>query len=291
MGFPQVMGVGYDTVNHALIGQLGLGLLFGITLAKLVATAASIGLGVPAGLIGPTLFLGATLGGFIGLLAAIAFPSLAVHTGFYALLGMGAMMGATLQAPLAALTAVLELTGNPAIILPSMLAIVSAGLTSSELFGKSSIFLTLLRARGLDYRNDPLTQALRRTGVASIMERDFVRHDRHIAPAAAKALLADSPYWVLIDNEGTPVALMPAIDLARQIDADEVSDSIDMLEIPAKRLQLSRIHLQATLQQALATMEQENAEALVIERMTAPMIKQAYGVITREQIEAAYRKG
>jgi H+/Cl- antiporter ClcA len=62
---------------------------------------------------------------------------------------MGAMMGATLNAPLAALTALLELTYNHHIILPAMLAIVAAGLTSGQLFGTSSIFLHMLQMRGL----------------------------------------------------------------------------------------------------------------------------------------------
>jgi len=59
------------------------------------------------------------------------------------MLGMGAMMGATLQAPLAALLAMLELTANPNIILPGMLAVVVSGIVSSHLFGRESVFLTL----------------------------------------------------------------------------------------------------------------------------------------------------
>ena len=72
------------------------------------------------------------------------------------------VVGATLQAPLAALTAILELTANPNIILPGMLALITAGLISRELFGMDSVYQVLLRARGLDYHHNPLTQALHR---------------------------------------------------------------------------------------------------------------------------------
>lgn len=85
------------------------------------------------------------------------------------------MMGATLQAPLAALTAVFELTNNPNIILPGMLAIVTASLTASQLFGQCSIYRMLMQLRGIDYRHDPMTQALRRVGVANVMNRKVQR--------------------------------------------------------------------------------------------------------------------
>ena len=63
------MGIGYDTVNQALVGQLGLVALLTIALAKILATALGIGLGLPGGLIGPTMVIGATAGGAIGLAA------------------------------------------------------------------------------------------------------------------------------------------------------------------------------------------------------------------------------
>ncbi|MGE5526181.1 MAG: chloride channel protein, partial [Rhodospirillaceae bacterium] len=65
-------------------------------------------------------------------------------------LGMGAMMGATLQAPLAALLAVLELTGNPYLVLPGILAIVTASLSAKQLFGCESIFFVQAREQGFD---------------------------------------------------------------------------------------------------------------------------------------------
>ena len=85
------------------------------------------------------------------------------------------MMGASIQAPLAALTAMIELTYSPQIVMPGMLAVVIAGLTASELFGKESIFSAVLKAAGMDYNADPVTQALGRIGVASVMQRNYAR--------------------------------------------------------------------------------------------------------------------
>ncbi len=90
---PQVMGVGYDTVNSALMGEIGIGLLLLVLAAKVFATVASIGLGIPGGNIGPVLFIGACLGSAVGLLLNQVSGGGLVDVGLYALLGMGAMMG------------------------------------------------------------------------------------------------------------------------------------------------------------------------------------------------------
>ncbi len=144
---PQIMGIGYDTVGAALLGQLTLMALVGIVAFKLLATTAGVGLGLPGGLIGPMLVIGAAAGGALGIVGASIAPQYASSSAFYALIGMGAMMAGTLHAPLAALTAMLELTGNPNIIWPGMLAAIAAFGTSRELFRRQPVFETLLSAQ------------------------------------------------------------------------------------------------------------------------------------------------
>ena len=70
------------------------------------------------------------------------------------MLGMAAMMAAVLQAPLAALVAVLELTANPNVILPAMLVVVGAMLVVSEVFKQRSVFLETLERLGIRYPPD-----------------------------------------------------------------------------------------------------------------------------------------
>ncbi|MEZ5584746.1 MAG: chloride channel protein [Candidatus Competibacteraceae bacterium] len=135
-----------------------------VLFCKLLATAVGLGFGLPGGVIGPTLMLGALAGGAIGALVTLTDPQHSSSPALYAMLGMGAMMGATLNAPLAALTAVLELTANPYIILPAMLAIVTAELTCHHGFHTPSIFLKLMEVRGLEYPSNPISQFLRRLG-------------------------------------------------------------------------------------------------------------------------------
>jgi CIC family chloride channel protein len=295
---PETMGIGYDTVNATINGQLGFWLLIGAGVAKLLITSLTIGLGMPSGVIGPTLFMGATLGGAMGLIGAQIVPEHASSVGFYAMLGMGAMMGAVLQAPLAALMALMELTRNPNIILPGMLIITISSLVTSEAFGKRSLFLTILKNQGLSYQNSPVIQALRRVSVGAIMDRSILRTERHLSVEEARKVLKSEPKWLVVEGSNGPTALLPAVDLARYLeDTDKLvtekemdaPTDIDLMDIPANRRDVAPVQYQATLEEALDEFDATNAEALYVQRAVAPMIQRVYGVVLKSDIESYYQ--
>jgi len=284
---PEVMGIGYDTVDNVFLGEIGITALLLILIFKLIATVISIGFSLPAGLIGPTLFIGAMAGSIIGLVLGLL-PVELSHPGLYAMLGMGAMMGATLQAPLAALLTLLELTGNQNIIFPGMLAIVSASLASKELFDVSSVYLSQMKEIGLDYRNDPIAQSLRRLAVASVMNKEFTIIQTELNRQQAESILAKAPHWLVISRDDCNL-LMPAADLARHLEENH-DDTIQVMEIPSKRKQLTPVIQQSTLQQALKILDESEAEALYVIRPLGTSADQIFGIVTRQDIEEAYRQ-
>ena len=296
IALPQVMGIGYDTINSILLLQLSTVTIVLLVLAKTITTASAIGLGMPAGLIGPVLFIGAAAGGSIGISIANVSTS-SVDIVFYAILGMAAMMAATLQAPLAALIYLLELTANQAIILPGMTAVITASLVTGVVFGKSSIYRHLMLAIGLDYRTSPLSKALRRIGVASVMERNIIHKPRIMTHTEARDLLNNEPRWILLNDEQDhrKNSLLPATDLARYLNEldeaqqDQTTTKLDLLKIPAKRLDTAAITIIATLQEAYEKMESEQCEVLFIKGAHGTSKQRIYGVITREHIESSYR--
>lgn len=298
---PEVMGIGYDTVNSTINNDLPFWVLLGVGVAKLIITAVTIGLGMPSGVIGPTLFIGATLGGAMGLIGANVAPDLASSVGFYAMLGMGAMMGAVLQAPLAALMALLELTRNSHIILPAMLIITTSSLIASEVFGQKSIFLTVLKSQGLSYQNSPIIQALRRVSVGAIMDRSILRTDRRLSYKQARDILKSEPKWLVVEGNKGPTSILPSVDLARYLDdipapheqesdkKDAAEELIDLMEIPANRKDVAPVQYQATLEEALNEFESTLAEALYVQRHVAPTIQRIYGVLLKSDIENYYQ--
>ncbi len=290
LAVPEVMGVGYDTVGRILLGELGLVLLIALVAAKLIASTAAVGMGIPGGLIGPTVVIGAAAGGALGHLGQLLMPGLASPPAFYAMVGLGAMMGATLRAPLAALTAMLELTYNPNIIMPGMLTIAAASLCASELFGKDSVFLHQLRLKGRHIRNRAVLQSLSRLGIARIMDRSISVAPRQVGREELTEILSSDPRWLLIREppNGEPLALLAAADLLQYLAVEPDAASVDLLGIPARRLEPAPIELQASLREALDVFQESDAEALYVVHQPAPGFQRYYGVVTRQDLENQY---
>lgn len=285
--WPEVMGGGYDTIESLFNHTEPVLFLAGLLLAKCLLTPVVIGLGIPAGLIGPTLFIGAVAGALLGTLGAVITGT--AHTGLYAMLGMGAMMAALLNAPLAALLAMLEFTQNTGIILPGMLAILVANLTTRFGFGLPSIFHASLQRQGLDLRQAPLAQILSRAAVGSLMQRDFRQTPAQLTLAEARRLLADKPHWLLVNTDSRPV-LMPPADLRQHMDtlAEESDEDtpIDLLSLPAQRADIEPLLYRATLKEALDQMQQKQLSyLLVVSNRDEPL-----GLISRQQIEEYYNR-
>ncbi len=289
IGFPQVLGIGYDTVSEALSGQLGVALLLGILLAKIIATGSAVALGVPGGVVGPTLFMGAMLGSSLGHVVTAAAPAFASEIGFYTLLGMTALMGAMFRAPLAALLAILELTYSPTVIFPGMLAIVVAELVRSELFHQTSFFRSLLQARGLDINMNPLTQALQRIGVASQMSTRFVVLPPNAVGDEVRGALEREPHWILLQSGDAPDTVLPAIDVVRYLEEFPDIDRVDLANIPAKRDAVEGIHKRGSLLDAEKKMREAGVNMLYVYDMPAPAMRRIRGVIDRGIIESSYR--
>lgn len=283
---PQVLGMGYDTVNAAILGDIALSALALILLAKLVASAACVAVGIPGGLIGPTIVMGAMVGGLFAH-AGNFIPGISSAHGLFVMLGMGAMMSAALQAPLAGMLAILELTANPHLILPAMLAVVSANVTAKEVFKQDSVFAMLMGDAGLDYRNDPVSQSLRRIGVSSVMNRNFVESIVEVTIDQARTLLSDTPQWIVVRRDDDSRSLLPASDLARFLEEHD-SEMVNLLAIPAQRRELAPIHMQASMQEARTTLEQDNVEALFVRRQIAPLNFRIFGVLLRQDVESSY---
>lgn len=134
---PQVMGVGYAATDAALNQSLTLQILFALVIAKTVATAISIGCGFGGGVFTPSLMIGAMLGGAYGILVTQIFPDYSAGAGAYTIIGMGAVAAAVLGAPISTTLIVFELTGDYALTIAVMVAVVIASVITQQFLGKS----------------------------------------------------------------------------------------------------------------------------------------------------------
>lgn len=134
--YPQLFGNGKDMARDVFLSGGGFALLFALFALKPLVTALCLGSGASGGLFTPTMSTGAVLGGFLGMAWSLLWPGTPV--GAYAIIGAAAMIGAAMQAPLAALALVLELTHSGfALMIPMMAATMIATATSRYIDGYS----------------------------------------------------------------------------------------------------------------------------------------------------------
>ncbi len=129
---PQILSGGYGTIQQALMGNLPITLMFTLAFLKIAATSFTISSGGSGGVFGPSLFIGAMLGGAVGQLAHAWFPGVVSSPGAFALVGMAAFFAGVAKAPLGALLMVCEMTGGYQLIVPIMFTSVVAILLSQH---------------------------------------------------------------------------------------------------------------------------------------------------------------
>lgn len=290
---PEIMGTGYDTLADALNGVLTLEILLLVVLAKLAVTALATGLGMFGGLIGPSLVIGGCLGGALGLIGGDLMP-VAIDPKFSVLLGMVAMMGAVLNAPMAALVATLELSHSPEMIFPSMLTVVVACLTLKQGFGSEGVFTEQLRHHGHDILSDHGKGFLSRVGVASVMNKSFVICDPDLSLGQAKALASQPPIWLLVkgtdaDTDTDTLQLMQTAELARWLESAELgemeaTDRLQFSEMNLASYASVEIDSLASLHEASNRLRSAEAEALVVVPVIKSEAKPVLGVITKTNI-------
>ena len=129
---PRILSGGYGTIQQALMGELPVVLMFTLAFLKIVATSCTISSGGSGGVFGPSLFIGAMLGGAVGQLAHAWFPGIVSSPGAFALVGMAAFFAGVAKAPLGALLMVCEMTAGYQLIVPIMFTSVVAILLSQR---------------------------------------------------------------------------------------------------------------------------------------------------------------
>lgn len=290
---PHILGIGYDSVNLSLVGGLGLSTLLILVVVKLIATSISAGLGMPIGIIGPSLLIGACIGGLFAIGSRDGWPLIASNDSLYVLMGMGAMMGAVLNAPLAALMALLELTNNANIILPAMLTIVIATLTTKEVFGIESFHQTVLERQGNQHVITPMMRALSHIGVTRVMNHQVEFCLRSMPMAELQQIIAVAPRWVVVeDPKGNTLLSGPELEAAFCDEEFAAADTkIDVLALAVEQRPISSIGFQANLAEAWEVLRQNQAYAVYVKSTAGPFTPLFKGILTRSDIENHYTQG
>ncbi|USR59340.1 H(+)/Cl(-) exchange transporter ClcA [Lelliottia amnigena] len=140
---PETSGGGFSLIPIAAAGNFSIGMLLFLFFTRVITTLLCFSSGAPGGIFAPMLALGTLLGTAFGMAAAVGFPAYHLEAGTFAIAGMGALLAASLRAPLTGILLVLEMTDNYQLILPMIITCLGATLLAQFLGGKP-LYSTIL---------------------------------------------------------------------------------------------------------------------------------------------------
>jgi H+/Cl- antiporter ClcA/CBS domain-containing protein len=292
--FPQVTGIGYETIEAMLQDvQFSLLLLISILAIKMLMTAVSLGSGLVGGLFAPSMFLGATTGAIYGKSLVLLFPALSSQIAAppaYAMVGMAAVLASSARAPLTSILLMFELTRDYRIVLPVM-ACVGLSIWAIERMNPKSKSPDKLDKLALSVQPDRNLAILQNLQVRDAMDTEYLRlSDRLDILAAGLKLTQNNCHSALvIDDRQELLGIITLHDLSRAIAQAEASLQPD-------RLLTENVGSICTKHLFYADIDEPITEA--IDRMTArglhqlPVIDKSHpdlvvGILQQERIALA----
>ncbi|MFQ3248598.1 chloride channel protein [Glaciecola sp.] len=251
---PQALGAEFVAMETLLGSDPQLSFLLLIFTLKFILAVVAIGLGVPGGIIGAVMVIG-MLAGVILLQPLYSISGESEMTSTFALLGLAGMLAAVLHAPMAALSAVMELSASSQVILPAIIVIVCAYVTSKQLCKNRSIFIQQLEFQNLPYTTSSIRDVLQETGVMAIMQSQF----KHFIDAPKEAL-----HKYLQANPGDVVVQEQVFELDRQYQIVSMDISLQDGGLPITIHQMEGLSDQSTMAEVYETLHKQRQGAVYI---------------------------
>lgn len=281
-----LLGVGYEGINKALSGELAIGVLLGYLGLKILATSFTLGSGGSGGVFAPSLFMGAMLGTAVGNMFGAVFPSLTAPAGAYGIVGMAAVFAGGARAPFSAILIIFELTGNYAIILPLMTAVVISTLVSRAISRESIYTLKLLR-RGINLDQEELGDVLRSTTVKEAMTHDYPTVNETLPVNQLIRLFQKTGHhgFPVINDDGLITGIVTDTDIARHLSSEAGEQRQTAAHIAQRDPYV--VYPDQTLDRLIEAIEESEARLPVVSREE----KNKYlGVIGRHELISTYSK-
>ncbi len=294
---PQIMSIGYGTVGSVLLEQinpvlLGFALPISIFLAvilfsKLLVTVISFSAGFPGGLLGPSLFLGAMVGGLFGGIIHDISPAFTESSGAYALVASGALTAAALQAPITIIIMVFELTSAYHIMLPLMAACIVATLIK-RVFGEESVFTEALVESGIETGWGLERSWMRAVSVKQIPWKAIPSISEHARLEEVKQIYISSGKGCVqvVDDDGLMVGIITFHDLQECLLDAALDQVVVAAEIANKKV--LTISEDDSLLNAITLLDRVEFEQMPVVAADNP--RKVLGVLSRNAVFSKYHK-
>ena len=279
---PAVMGVGYQYVGDALNDSLTLKLMLTLLVLKLVATVVSYASGNAGGIFGPSLFLGAMLGGAVGSVAQHFFPSHVAAPGAYALVGMGTAFAGIVRAPMTSVVMIFEITRDYAVIVPLMLSNLVSYFIASRL-QKEPIYEVLAEQDGIHLPKFGSRQQTRRLVMQAMQPPGQVLSAGESIQRAVE-LTREGPLrtWVVTNSQGV-LGLLTREQLEGAADKGNPDVPVHTL---LKAGEFPHVHADHSLDDVLDRMGAFRVDVLPV--VSRANVHQLLGVVRLQDVMEAY---
>jgi chloride channel protein, CIC family len=282
---PQVLGVGYGYVGQVLNGGMAFKLMAILVVLKLVAVTTSYGSGNAGGIFGPSLFIGAMLGGAVGTVAHHLFPMHTATPGAYALVGMGTLFAGVVRAPMTSVLMIFETTRDYAVIVPLMISNLVSLFISSQL-QRETIYDALSLQDGIHL---PSAETRREQGerqVSGAMREatEILPAELTVQEAIEKIRASEFRAWPVMNRRGVAgvISLLTLEKELVQNAAKPLSEIVTARAFP-------HVHSDQTFDVALNRMGAAQLEVLPV--VNRANIYKLEGVITLHDILDSYGVG
>lgn len=290
---PDVLGVGYGVVGKALNGQLAIAAMALLVGLKIVATATCYASGNAGGIFGPSLFMGAMMGGAVGGVAHLLLPDYTGSVGAYALVGMGAAFAGIVRVPLTSVIMIFEMTRDYSIIVPLMIANLISYYISSRL-QHEPIYEALQHQDGIHLPSGARArESFLMVGHAYRPAAQVLSATETVSQAAASAD-RDRGAWPVVDQHGLR-GMIAATQLDEAVQAGRGGETLGGLVPdpgPIEHLaavNFPHLHADHPLDAAMHRLAQSGLPVLPVVSRTN--VRDVQGTISLPDVLAAYRIG
>jgi len=281
-------GADYGSMDAVLSSDLTLGLamLAGLLVLKLLATSVTLGSGGSGGIFAPSLFMGSMLGGTLGIVFHRLFPSITAPYGAYALVGMAAVFAGAARAPITAILIIFEMTMDYKIILPLMTAVVISTLVARGL-SRETIYTMKLRRMGIDISRREEIALMRRITVGEVMSRDFPTVSPKMPVAELTHMLEETGHhgFPVVDEEGLLCGVVTLTDIQAAMSRGE-SAQLTVEDIATKKVIVA--YPDQSVHDALAQFGGRDVGRIPVVERNEPT--KLLGILRRHDIIKAYTK-
>jgi chloride channel protein, CIC family len=284
---PQLLGVGYAHVGAALNGGMALRLMILLLVLKFFAVVTSYASGNAGGIFGPSLFLGAMLGGIVGNVAHGLLPNYAGTPGAYALVGMGTAFAGIVRAPMTSVVMIFEITRDYAVIVPLMISNLVSFFISAR-FQKQPIYEVLAQQDGIHLPSVETRQQLEQRQVAQAMReaREILNGEMTVQEALEKLKAGEFRALPVCDEHGV-VGVVRLQDLKRE--ADDSLAGKRLRELVGESDDFPHVHADHPLYAALDRMGASQLDLLPV--VNRANVHQLEGIVTLQDVLALYGVG